>query len=633
MRSGGRGGGRGHARIVGTVTGRTTHRPTRPTGGIWPVTLDRCEGCGRWWLSLLRGRDGGLADGRRAAAATRRRSVPCPAQTEGLTVDATTTYRLDPGAGVVAVTVEAVLTNELPSRRGARTSRRRTSAPSASPRLGPVTASGPPGTVVSLSTTVEQDEGGVEFVIVDLSPNLVHGSPQSIVVQYDLPGPAEPFGVGQPDQRRVRLLVRRRRPAPDGLADVVVDVPERFEMDFTDVPGPTPEPADGRAVYRIEGLGEDESFFGVSARDDDRLVTGRPRWTTTGSRSRRGPTTSRGPGSPTDAVERGVPALAELVGSELDGEREVTIAETATPYLYGYAGWYVAHLDLIEIGDELDLQAMLHELSHLWFNGQLFETRWINEGLAEHASPLGRRRARRRPGPRPGRRWFDTGCPATQPVGDAGRRRRHRDGRGLRLRRLYAVIDAVAAEIGDDGLRALARPRREESDRLRRRSRSGANVGAAPTGVTSTTSPNGWPGRSEIGAVLDRYVLTEDDRAQVAGRAAAIERYDGARRGRMRLDAPARDPAAHGRLAVQRGRPRPSRGPGDLDGVNGWPRLDPLDLPVPAGARAGYESAVDIDDVVELEHALLDPPTTWPPSTTPCPRSDRSAGGPGRHRA
>jgi hypothetical protein len=38
---------------------------------------------------------------------------------------------------------------------------------------------------------------------------------------------------------------------------------------------------------------------------------------------------------------------------------------------------------VIEIGDELDQIVILHELSHRWFNDQLFATRWINEGLAE----------------------------------------------------------------------------------------------------------------------------------------------------------------------------------------------------------------------------------------------------------
>ena len=57
--------------------------------------------------------------------------------------------------------------------------------------------------------------------------------------------------------------------------------------------------------------------------------------------------------------------------------------ESNTPYLYGYAGWFEPVNDVIEIGDELDQIVILHELTHRWFNDQMFSTRWINEGLAE----------------------------------------------------------------------------------------------------------------------------------------------------------------------------------------------------------------------------------------------------------
>jgi hypothetical protein len=59
------------------------------------------------------------------------------------------------------------------------------------------------------------------------------------------------------------------------------------------------------------------------------------------------------------------------------------ITETVTPYLYGYAGWYSRTDNTIEIGDELDAQVVLHEISHMWFNDLLFTTRWIDEGLAQ----------------------------------------------------------------------------------------------------------------------------------------------------------------------------------------------------------------------------------------------------------
>lgn len=86
-----------------------------------------------------------------------------------------------------------------------------------------------------------------------------------------------------------------------------------------------------------------------------------------------------------DTVERGLPALQEVLGLELP-DRPLTVVESTGGYHLGYAGVYIGDLNLIEVGDELDRKVMLHELSHLWLNANLFAERWIFEGLAEEVS-------------------------------------------------------------------------------------------------------------------------------------------------------------------------------------------------------------------------------------------------------
>ena len=88
-------------------------------------------------------------------------------------------------------------------------------------------------------------------------------------------------------------------------------------------------------------------------------------------------------------VEDGVPALEELTGLDWPATDTLDVVETASPYLYGYAGWYVRNDGLIEIGDELDQQVILHELAHVWFNDSLFSGRWINEGFANQVRGAG----------------------------------------------------------------------------------------------------------------------------------------------------------------------------------------------------------------------------------------------------
>mgnify|MGYP002138671456 CR=1 FL=1 len=79
----------------------------------------------------------------------------------------------------------------------------------------------------------------------------------------------------------------------------------------------------------------------------------------------------------------GVPQLAELVGRPWPVASTVTVREAFTPYLYGYAGWFSAADAELEIGEDLDPEVVLHELSHAWFNTSAFDDRWVNEGLAQ----------------------------------------------------------------------------------------------------------------------------------------------------------------------------------------------------------------------------------------------------------
>ena len=84
-----------------------------------------------------------------------------------------------------------------------------------------------------------------------------------------------------------------------------------------------------------------------------------------------------------EQVGDGVPVLEELIGLDWPRSDDTDVIESNTPYVYGYAGWFEPVNDVIEIGDELDQTVILHELTHRWFNDQMFSTRWINEGLAQ----------------------------------------------------------------------------------------------------------------------------------------------------------------------------------------------------------------------------------------------------------
>ena len=78
-----------------------------------------------------------------------------------------------------------------------------------------------------------------------------------------------------------------------------------------------------------------------------------------------------------------IPALEDLIGQPWPAGDEVSVTETVSPYLYGYAGWYSDIDASIEVGDELDQTTVVHEISHAWFNSEWFTDRWIGEAFAQ----------------------------------------------------------------------------------------------------------------------------------------------------------------------------------------------------------------------------------------------------------
>ena len=82
-------------------------------------------------------------------------------------------------------------------------------------------------------------------------------------------------------------------------------------------------------------------------------------------------------------ITTGLPALQAQIGLGIPDQGTLQVNESATPYFFGYGGWYDEADTSIDIGNVLNETVMLHELSHAWFNSDLFIDRWISEGLAE----------------------------------------------------------------------------------------------------------------------------------------------------------------------------------------------------------------------------------------------------------
>lgn len=79
-----------------------------------------------------------------------------------------------------------------------------------------------------------------------------------------------------------------------------------------------------------------------------------------------------------------VPRLEDLTGLSMPGGT-VKIVEAGDLELGEYGGSYNSATTTADIPETVQKEVVAHELSHIWFNKNLFEDRWVSEGLAGYS--------------------------------------------------------------------------------------------------------------------------------------------------------------------------------------------------------------------------------------------------------
>lgn len=158
-----------------------------------------------------------------------------------------------------------------------------------------------------------------------------------------------------------------------------------------------------------------------------------------------------------NVLTRGVPDLVQRIGLPWPVDGALAVTEIHTPLLEGYAGFYDTATDEITVGEDLDDQTIVHEVSHAWFNGGLFTERWISEGLAdEYAARVLGALGQVVPGPgdvRPTSRYafaLNDWPPPAAIRDDTSSGREH-----FGYDAAWTVIRQVVASAGEDGMRAV----------------------------------------------------------------------------------------------------------------------------------------------------------------------------------
>lgn len=222
-----------------------------------------------------------------------------------------------------------------------------------------------------------------------------------------------------------------------------------------------------------------------------------------------------------------LPVLEDLIGEPWPLDRALRVVQTATPYLFGYAGWYNHQGAVIEIGEDLNDQALAHEISHVWFSDDLFDSHWINEGLAEfyaQAAVQARGQLAGAPVVDPPNGLFSQ--PLNQwvrPIGEptAADTERERYGYGAS----WFVMDSISNQIGISGLAdVLTAARRGEISYA-----AGDAIESDPDAWRSwqrfldlVEERGGWAG---VEPLFRERVVAADEVALLDQRAAARQRY------------------------------------------------------------------------------------------------------------
>ena len=313
------------------------------------------------------------------------------AAADGLSYRSTTTYSLDAQAGVVHVLAEISLTNTIPDRvEGNFINRRYFTGFSLPVPVGVTAAVATTANGRALNLVPRLIEGNGRFYVfdIDLASNLFYNQTANVRVAYDITG-LPPRSENQSRVNNAYASFTAFGIGDDGKVTVRIIVPPGFEVETFGSDYEITEEL-GNTVYTATNIPNPEEFdIFVSARNDAGLVENTVE-TPDGDEFllRTWPGDDEWLEFMTTQIQDGVPALSDAIGQPWPIDETLEVRQAYTPYLYGYAGWFSAADNEIEVGEDLDAEVMLHELSHAWFNDNWFTDRWVSEGFAQVYSNL-----------------------------------------------------------------------------------------------------------------------------------------------------------------------------------------------------------------------------------------------------
>jgi hypothetical protein len=305
-----------------------------------------------------------------------------------------------------------------------------------------------------LATATTNKKGYIQLVVT-LRAKLYFGQTAHVRLTYDLPG-------GKPRSKsdiRVGAAFATFYAWVNGdRASIRIVLPDTFEPSLTgDALAETHEGS--KIVYSADGIDDTARWFAAVNADRPSGLRSEALTIPTGESVtvRAWPEDSEWLDRVEDRLKRGLPELDRLIGLSWPVAGDLVVTEVHTPLLEGYSGLYHRDTSGIEISEDLDDLTIVHEASHAWFNSDLFDGRWINEGLANtYATKALKAIGISSPQPL----VFPRSGPAAFALNDwpplgriSDEKTQAREDYGYQTS--FAVIQSIVSIVGDDGMRRV----------------------------------------------------------------------------------------------------------------------------------------------------------------------------------
>ncbi len=219
-------------------------------------------------------------------------------------------------------------------------------------------------------------------------PPVYYKQTRVVTVSYSIPAaPHAPGGFRAGKAYAELCAVGNGLYSDSGSVNVVV--PDGFDVDFTGGTTLTlSTDAKGEQTFASGSVSQPAAFWTcLEASDPSGMTTSNLTAGNQGFEIQAWPEDPTWATAVTQDVMSDIAKLEDLTGLQMPGGT-IVIEEAGGSELGDYAGSYTPKTQTASVTEDTDQATVAHELSHVWFNANLFTETWMDEGFADYSEQV-----------------------------------------------------------------------------------------------------------------------------------------------------------------------------------------------------------------------------------------------------